>query len=151
MKTSDCYHEKNLIRGVTVLINKRNRKKTEKRTTLENTSEQGNFGVHPVVRIREINMDCYRGKNKGGIRMLYNSTIIGLVISMERVKRGMTQEQLSGLADISRSHLAALEKGQKSPKVETLWRIAEALSVKPSKLLMMAEKIMERNDTNDGE
>lgn len=60
--------------------------------------------------------------------MPYNSKIIGLIISTERVKKEMTQEQLSGLAGISRSHLASLESGQKSPKIETLWKIAEALS-----------------------
>jgi len=95
------------------------------------------------LKPREKNMDCYRGKRKGGIRMPYNSKTLGLIIGTERVKRGMTQEQLSGLAGISRSHLAALESGQKSPKVNTLWRIAEALSVKPSRLIAMMEKNME--------
>jgi len=75
--------------------------------------------------------------------MPYNSKTLGLIIGTERVKRRMTQEQLSGLAGISRSHLAALESGQKSPKVSTLWRIAEALSVKPSRLIAMMEKNME--------
>lgn len=81
--------------------------------------------------------------------MPYNSKTLGLIIGTERVRKGMTQEQLSGLAGISRSHLAALENGQKSPKVETLWKIAEALSVKPSKLIMMVEKRIERNDAHD--
>lgn len=76
--------------------------------------------------------------------MPYNSKIVGLVISMERVRKGMTQEQLSGLAGISRSHLASLESGQKSPKMETFWKIAEALSVKPSKLIMQVEKRIEK-------
>ncbi len=81
--------------------------------------------------------------------MPYNSKTVGLVIGTERVRRGMTQEQLSGLADISRTHLAALENGRKSPKLETLWKIAAALSVKPSKLIMMAEKEMERTEVHD--
>ena len=81
--------------------------------------------------------------------MPYNSKALGLIIGTERVKKGMTQEQLSGLAGISRSHLAALESGQKSPKVETIWKIAEALSIKPSKLIMMAERSIERGDVHD--
>ena len=76
--------------------------------------------------------------------MPYNSKVLGLVIGIERVNRGMTQEQLAGLAGISRSHLAALESGQKSPGVETLWKIADALSMKPSRLLAQMEKNMER-------
>ena len=98
---------------------------------------------------REKNKGCYRGKRKGGIRMPYNSRTLGLIISTERVRKGMTQEQLSGLAGISRSHLAALESGQKRPKVDTLWRIAEALSVKLSRLLIMMEKTIEKSSHND--
>ena len=81
--------------------------------------------------------------------MPYNSKIMGLVIGMERVRKGMTQEQLSGLAGISRSHLAALESGQKSPKGETLWKIAEALGARPSKLIQMMEKQTEEGKQHD--
>ena len=75
--------------------------------------------------------------------MLYNSKKLGLIIAAERIKRKMTQEQLSSRASISRSHLAAIECGQKKPKIDTLWRIAEALSVKLSNLIAMME-----NDNN---
>lgn len=71
--------------------------------------------------------------------MPYNSQRIGLIISVERCNHKMTQEQLSELAGISRSHLAALESGRKSPNLETFWRIAEALSLKPSQLLSKIE------------
>ncbi len=106
----------------------------------------GELKRHSTPGLRKKNMDCYRGKHKGGIKMPYNSKTLGLIIGTERVKRGMTQEQLSGLAGISRSHLAALECGQKSPRIETLWRVAEALGVKPSKLIIMMEKSKERED-----
>ena len=81
--------------------------------------------------------------------MPYNSQILGIVIGTERVRKGMTQEQLSGLAGISRTHLAALESGRKSPKVETLWRIAEALSVRPSRLMALTEKSLEKGEEID--
>lgn len=81
--------------------------------------------------------------------MPYNSQILGIVIGTERVRKGMTQEQLSGLAGISRTHLAALESGRKSPKVETLWRIAEALSVRPSRLIALTEKSLEKGEEID--
>ena len=71
--------------------------------------------------------------------MPYNNKAMGMVIGRERVRQNMTQEQLSGLAGISRSHLAALESGEKSPKLETIWRIAEALGTKPSRLIQMME------------
>ena len=59
--------------------------------------------------------------------MPYNRKAFGIVISKLRVQKGMTQEQLSGLAGIARSHLATLENGEKTVRLDTLWRIAEAL------------------------
>ena len=75
--------------------------------------------------------------------MPYNSKAFGIVISRLRVQKNLTQEQLSGLANIARSHLAALESGQKNPKLDTIWKLAEALSMKPSQLIRMIEKAME--------
>ena len=99
----------------------------------------GKSKLSGALRKKKKNTDCYRGKHKGGTKMPYNSKTLGMIIGTERVKKGMTQDQLSGLAGISRSHLAALESGQKSPNVDTFWRIAEALSMKPSRLLAMME------------
>jgi len=75
--------------------------------------------------------------------MPYNSKAFGIVISRLRVQKNLTQEQLSGLANIARSHLAALESGQKNPKLDTIWKLAEALNIKPSQLIRMTEKTME--------
>jgi ribosome-binding protein aMBF1 (putative translation factor) len=95
---------------------------------------------HAAQHPREINMRCYRGNRKGGNRMPYNSKAFGIIVSRERVRNGMTQEQLSGLAQISRTHLAALESGKKVVKLDTLWRIAEALNIRPGRLVTMMEK-----------
>jgi len=77
--------------------------------------------------------------------MPYNSKAFGIVISRLRVQKNLTQEQLSGLANIARSHLAALESGQKNPKLDTIWKLAEALNIKPSQLIRMIEKAMEED------
>ena len=71
--------------------------------------------------------------------MPYNSKSFGIVISSLRVSKGLTQEKLSGLSGISRSHLAALEKGEKVVKLDTLWRIADALEISPSELVQKTE------------
>ena len=71
--------------------------------------------------------------------MLYNKKAFGVVISRLRVQKGLTQESLSGLAGIARSHLAALESGEKTAKLDTVWRIAEALDIKPSELVRKIE------------
>ena len=72
--------------------------------------------------------------------MPYNRKTVGIVISTLRVQKGLTQEQLSGLAGIARSHLAALAKGGKVAKIDTVWRIAEALGVDPSELVRETEQ-----------
>ena len=71
--------------------------------------------------------------------MLYNRKAFGDVISRLREQKGLTQESLSGLAGIARSHLAALESGDKIAKLDTVWRIAEALGIAPSELIRMME------------
>lgn len=51
----------------------------------------------------------------------------------------MTQELLSGLAGIARSHLSIIENGTKQPNSETIWRVAIALDMKPSELVALIE------------
>ena len=72
--------------------------------------------------------------------MLYNSRTFGIVISRLRTSRGMTQESVSGLAGIARSHLVALENGEKTVKLSTLWSIAYALELRPSELIRLVEE-----------
>lgn len=77
--------------------------------------------------------------------MPYNHEITGRVIRELREERGVTQEVLSGLAALSRSHLADIERGSVSPSVDTLWRIAEALGLKLSELIRRVEEESERS------
>ena len=72
--------------------------------------------------------------------MLYNHYVTGRTIRALREEKGLTQEVLSGLAAISRSHLAEIETGRTSANVETLWRIAEALGLRLSALMALVER-----------
>lgn len=72
--------------------------------------------------------------------MPYNRKAFGIVISRLRVQKGLTQERMSGLAGIARSHLVALENGEKTVKLDTMWRIADALEIAPSELVKETEK-----------
>ena len=72
--------------------------------------------------------------------MPYNRKAFGVVISRMRVEKGLTQENLSGLAGIARSHLVALENGEKTVRLDTLWRIADALEILPSELIQRTEQ-----------
>ena len=76
--------------------------------------------------------------------MPYDHRIMGLVIRKEREKRNQTQEVFSGFATLTRSHLAMIERGQKSPNVETLAKIASALDIPLSELFRLAENEMDK-------
>ena len=61
--------------------------------------------------------------------MRLDPKIVGEVIAKYRMKKGLTQEVLSGLSDIGRTHLSAIERGERKPTLETLYRISRALDV----------------------
>ena len=65
---------------------------------------------------------------------------VGAVIRRKRMERGMTQELLSGLSGIARTHLTMIENGTKQPNFETVWKIALALELKPSELVAAIER-----------
>jgi len=65
---------------------------------------------------------------------------VGRVIQRLREQRGKTQEVLSGLAGIGRTHLSAIERGTRKPTLETFSLIADALELKPSALMAEIEK-----------
>ncbi|MBR4279252.1 MAG: helix-turn-helix transcriptional regulator [Clostridia bacterium] len=68
---------------------------------------------------------------------------VGKAITYFRKKKGLSQEVLSGLADIGRSHLSAIERGERKPTLETLYRISSALDVKMSDIVLKIEEMIE--------
>ena len=70
-----------------------------------------------------------------------DAILVGQAMSKERQNKGITQEVLSGLANIGRTHLSAIERGERKPTLETLWRIAAALDMRPSELVRRIEQM----------
>ena len=70
--------------------------------------------------------------------------IVGQVIAKYRADKGMTQEVLSGFADIARGHLAMIERGERKPTLETLYKISRALDVKMSTFIIDIEEELEK-------
>lgn len=90
---------------------------------------------------RKKNTFCYEtsaNNRKRAVEMNYNK-ITGQMIGILRSQRGMSQEVLSGLAGVARSHLAMIENGSKNANVDTLWRISSALDMRMSELIRMVE------------
>jgi transcriptional regulator with XRE-family HTH domain len=70
---------------------------------------------------------------------LPNAEIIGNILKELRTNKGLTQEQLSGLAVLDRTHYSKLERGLRSPTIETLFKIANALDMKPHEIIKIIE------------
>ena len=79
---------------------------------------------------------------------MYSPTLdpvaVGRVVAHFRKQRGISQEVLSGLADIGRSHLSAIERGERKPTLETFYRICTALGVKMSVVISYLEEELEK-------
>lgn len=71
--------------------------------------------------------------------MQFDPNAVGIVIRRLRTQRHLSQDVLSGLAGIARSHLSMIETGAKQPNFETIWRIAQALDMTPSHLVALIE------------
>lgn len=79
---------------------------------------------------------------------------LGIAISTLRKLRGMSQDQLAEKANMSRSHLSAIEAPKpnmiRSFSLETLFNLADALMITPSDLLntsLFSEQINELTDS----
>lgn len=75
-----------------------------------------------------------------------DSKTVGKVIADFRKKKNLSQEVLSGLADIARTHLSAIECGQRKPTLETLYRISVALEVPMSAIIIEIEKKIKKTE-----
>jgi transcriptional regulator with XRE-family HTH domain len=53
---------------------------------------------------------------------------------------GLTQEQLASAANLDRSYVSQLENDLKSPTVDTLLRIADAVELRASLILARVER-----------
>jgi transcriptional regulator with XRE-family HTH domain len=52
-----------------------------------------------------------------------------------RTSRGISQDDLALITDLSRSYVSKIDRGQGNVSLKTLYKLAEALEVEPSDLL----------------
>lgn len=62
--------------------------------------------------------------------------IVGANVRRLRVERKLTQEQLAHDAEIDVTYLRGIEAGRRNPSVTVIGRVASALNVHPSDLLI---------------
>jgi transcriptional regulator with XRE-family HTH domain len=61
-----------------------------------------------------------------------------------RERAGLTQEQLSFMAGLSRPYVSQLERDLKSPTVDTLFRICDALEVSAASVIKRVDAARKR-------
>lgn len=77
--------------------------------------------------------------------MQFDNEAVCKTIRRLRRQKGISQDVLSGLAGIARTHLTMIENGTKQANFETLWRVATALGMKPSELVAEIGKAANNN------
>ena len=53
---------------------------------------------------------------------MVSAALVGQVIQSYRLRKGMSQEVLSGLAGLDRTHYSKIERGLRSPTLDTLFK-----------------------------
>jgi transcriptional regulator with XRE-family HTH domain len=65
--------------------------------------------------------------------------VLGAELRKARLAAQLTQEELAFRAGVSRNYISLLELDEKSPTVQTLFRVAKALNIRASKLIQNVE------------
>jgi transcriptional regulator with XRE-family HTH domain len=63
----------------------------------------------------------------------------GIALRKLRIDAGLSQEALAFEAGIQRNFVSLIELGHNQPTVTTVFKLADALSIKPSRLVQLAE------------
>jgi len=61
--------------------------------------------------------------------------VFGKVLRQIREEKGITQEKLAELAEVDRTYIYRLESGKRSPSIDVVFRLADALKISPGNFL----------------
>ena len=60
----------------------------------------------------------------------------------QRISRQLSQEELALAADVDRTFVSQMERGIRQPTITTLMKLAGALGIQPSTLIIRMEKLL---------
>ena len=63
----------------------------------------------------------------------------GIVLRDLRLQSGLSQEALGFAAYLQRNYISLMELGRNQPTITTIFKLAKALNIKPSKLIDLVE------------
>ena len=70
---------------------------------------------------------------------------ISKVIKIKKKEKNKSQRTLSYEYGLQKSFLSRIENAQNEPKLFNIWKISEALGLKPSEFFMLIEKELPKN------
>lgn len=79
-----------------------------------------------------------------GNTLITPQAAFGLALRTLRIAADMSQEQLGLESGVQRNFISLIETGQNQPTISTVFKLAAALDVRPSKLVAMAEKHLDK-------
>lgn len=71
----------------------------------------------------------------------------GRAVRKARVKRKLSQEAFAERCGLHRNAVGLLERGERTPNLDTIVQIAEALDLRPSRLVALFERELRRPRT----
>lgn len=64
----------------------------------------------------------------------------GVILKQIRTEKGISQETLALDAETNRTFISEIERGLKQPSITSVFKIAQALKMKPSELIKRIEE-----------
>jgi len=65
--------------------------------------------------------------------------VFGTILKEIRNQKGISQSELANRSDLDRTYISLLERGLRQPTLETLFKLADALNIKPSFIIQKME------------
>lgn len=69
----------------------------------------------------------------------------GLALRRLRSEQGLSQERLAQLADLDRTYVSGIERGERNPSLTNILKLTKALGINVSQLAASAEELMSNN------
>lgn len=71
--------------------------------------------------------------------------LFGQILRKLRAEKGISQEDLGFKSGYHRTYISLLERGQKNPSLQAIFRLAKALEISPSELIRRIENINDKS------
>lgn len=75
--------------------------------------------------------------------------VFGEVVRDLRKEKGVTQEDLAELSGLHTNYISLLERGNRQPTINTIFKLASAFEMKPFKMIQKVEEKLKNTSHKD--